>query len=338
MGELDDLAASIAETAADYRFPHPDDRMDADRVERWTRQFPEDAQLPVLRELDHVLRNSYVSEAAAREFLAALATSEKIAGQDPPRYWERCNILQIQQNGNSQADLVAIFDEVLDHEFGLRVADCGSKGGDALYLDDAILSGFRSGNDLDIWMRNSAPTSCRIRVVVLASHTYGEFRMKRRLVELADCTKKDIEVEVWRLQTIENRRAYSRRSGVLWPAELPDSDELRAYLDEEDRFPFEARSTGGTDWPFSSEAGRQVLEREFVLAGLAIRNLAANPGRSMRPLGWGPFGLGFGSTLVTFRNCPNNAPLALWWGDPRQREGHPLREWFPLFPRTTYYA
>jgi hypothetical protein len=35
--------------------------------------------------------------------------------------------------------------------------------------------------------------------------------------------------------------------------------------------------------------------------------------------------LGFGSLIVTFRNCPNNAPLALWAGDP----------WHPLFPRTT---
>ncbi len=35
--------------------------------------------------------------------------------------------------------------------------------------------------------------------------------------------------------------------------------------------------------------------------------------------------LGFGSLVVTFRNCPNNAPLALWVGDP----------WYPLFPRTT---
>jgi hypothetical protein len=33
--------------------------------------------------------------------------------------------------------------------------------------------------------------------------------------------------------------------------------------------------------------------------------------------------LGFGSTIVTFRNCPNNAPLAFWAGDP----------WYPLFPR-----
>jgi hypothetical protein len=35
--------------------------------------------------------------------------------------------------------------------------------------------------------------------------------------------------------------------------------------------------------------------------------------------------LGFGSLIVTFRNCPNNAPLAFWVDSP----------WYPLFPRTT---
>jgi hypothetical protein len=35
--------------------------------------------------------------------------------------------------------------------------------------------------------------------------------------------------------------------------------------------------------------------------------------------------LGFGSLIVTYRNCPNNAPLALWVDHP----------WYPLFPRTT---
>ena len=108
------------------------------------------------------------------------------------------------------------------------------------------------------------------------------------------------------------------------------------YVDAEERFPFEARPGGGTGWPFSSEQGRSLLEREFLLAGIRIRNLAQQPADIVRPLGWGPFGLGSGSTLVTFRNCPNNAPLALWWGDPRAPQGHPFREWFPLFPRTTH--
>jgi hypothetical protein len=54
------------------------------------------------------------------------------------------------------------------------------------------------------------------------------------------------------------------------------------------------------------------------------------------PPKYGPYGLidasrnricenGFGTYFVTYRNCPNNAPPALWW----TRDG-----WIPLFPRT----
>ncbi|WP_449265039.1 phosphoribosyltransferase-like protein, partial [Escherichia coli] len=54
--------------------------------------------------------------------------------------------------------------------------------------------------------------------------------------------------------------------------------------------------------------------------------LCPNLSATQRPLGHITLDtLGFGSLIVTFRNCPNNAPLALWVGEP----------WYPLFPRTT---
>jgi hypothetical protein len=54
--------------------------------------------------------------------------------------------------------------------------------------------------------------------------------------------------------------------------------------------------------------------------------MCGNLGNSERPLGHMTLvTLGFGSLIVTYRNCPNNAPLALWVDHP----------WYPLFPRTT---
>jgi hypothetical protein len=69
---------------------------------------------------------------------------------------------------------------------------------------------------------------------------------------------------------------------------------------------------------------------------LRIRSFSQNPSPSLRPLGFGPFGVGFGSLFVTYRNCPNNAPLALWWGDPDADPSHPFSKWRPLVPRKTY--
>ena len=78
-----------------------------------------------------------------------------------------------------------------------------------------------------------------------------------------------------------------------------------------------------------------MLESEFVIAGAKIRAMAENPNPSMRPLGYSPFGVGFGSMIATYRNCPNNCPLAIWWGNPKATAG--ALHWYPLLQRETYY-
>lgn len=77
---------------------------------------------------------------------------------------------------------------------------------------------------------------------------------------------------------------------------------------------------------FSGENGRGLVEQEFLKAGVGIRDQSPYLTKYQRPLGNSVLEtLGFGSMIVTYRNCPNNAPLALWAGDP----------WYPLFPRKT---
>ena len=149
---------------------------------------------------------------------------------------------------------------------------------------------------------------------------------------------KELDLTIWAALRVENRRARRNRSEVLWPAGIPDAAELQAYMAEEEKFPFEPRQPGGVlEHPvFSSEEGRQLLERELLLAGMRIRSFSQNPSRALRPLGFSPFGLGFGSMIVTYRNCPNNTPLALWWGDPDAAPEHPFSKWYPLLPRKTY--
>lgn len=127
-------------------------------------------------------------------------------------------------------------------------------------------------------------------------------------------------------------------SEVLWPATVQDDPAVAAYLAQQGRFPLEPRQPGGKPEIeiFSSEEGRQLLEREFLRAGVRIRGFCQNPNQIMRPLGFSSFGVGFGSTIVTYRNCPNNAPLALWWGDPNAHHNHPFSRWYPLLQRRTY--
>ena len=68
------------------------------------------------------------------------------------------------------------------------------------------------------------------------------------------------------------------------------------------------------------------LPDTLLASGLHIRSICPYLNVYQRPLGNMVLEtFGFGALVVTFRNCPNNAPLALWAGDP----------WYPLFPRKT---
>lgn len=338
MGERDDLLENVAKTISDYRVgeltsPTPE------HVDRWVRQFGKDAQVPLLREVAHVLGQTYFSKQGITKFLSGETTNAALVGNNPSAFWRSANFLDVQQDGSSQKDMLKFFDAALYKEFGFRIGECGSQGGPFIYIDDAIFSGNRVGNDLCDWMSfGSAPAQAVVHVLVLATHTLGEWQLKERLKKHANEVGKNITFGVWRLVSLENRKAYADTSEVLWPAVLPANAALQAYVASEQRFPFKARQSGGKLKinVFSSEASRQLLESELLLAGIKILSSCQNASRIMRPLGYSAFGLGFGATIATYRNCPNNCPLALWWGDPTAPAYNPLSKWYPLMPRKTY--
>ncbi|MCI5129126.1 MAG: hypothetical protein D3907_11640 [Candidatus Electrothrix sp. AUS3] len=337
MSEKDDLLASVADTIKTYRTdelaqPTPE------HVERWLSQFTPANQLPFLREFDHVLKQTFITKDNVEEFLQGLVTNEKLSGNNPATYWQSAHFLNIQQNGQSQKEMLKLFANCLYDKYSLELDKCGRDGGDYIYLDDVLFSGNRVGNDLKEWIINDAPQAAKVHVIVAAIHTLGKYYLtKRSLKEVIKESGKKIKVNYWRIFEIENRRAYRNRSEVLWPTAIPDVAEVQAYMALPSRYPFESRQAVRTvATPFSSEQGRQVLEQEFLIAGAKIRSLSENPKDSMRPLGFSPFGIGFGSMIVTYRNCPNNCPLALWWGDPEATSG--ALHWYPLLQRKTYAA
>ncbi len=337
MSEWGDLLSSIANTLQDYRagdLPTPT----PDHVERWVRQFDADVQVPLLTELDHVLEKTYFTREAVRHFFANQTNNANLAGKDPSEFWKAAHFLDIQQHGHSQSEIRQLFAEALKEQYALDLDNCGSAGGAYIYLDDVLFSGGRIGTDLSQWISDAAPAGSKVHILVIATHRFGEWQCIERLKKVAADAGKEIQFQCWAAIRLENRKKYRDASEVLWPAELPQDEALLAYVAEEKKFPFQPRQPGAKlEYEvFSSEAGRQLLEKELLLAGMRIRSFSRNPKRVLRPLGFSPFGLGFGSMLVTFRNCPNNAPLALWWGDANAGPGHPFRNWYPLLPRKTY--
>jgi len=61
MSERQEQLESIAETASDYRLGEIE-AISPEHVDKWIRQFPDDVQLPMLRELDYVLKQTYFSK------------------------------------------------------------------------------------------------------------------------------------------------------------------------------------------------------------------------------------------------------------------------------------
>lgn len=336
MSEREDLLASIARTIKTYRegeLPEPTPR----HVNRWASQFTAANQVPFLREFDHVITQTFLTKDTVTNFLEKLVKNPKLVGVDPAGYWSRANFLRIQKAGQSQRGMVLLFGEALALQCGLDLVKCGSDGGDYIYLDDVLFTGGRIASDLEAWIADKAPAKAVVQVILIALHTSGHYYIKsNRLKKAIAASGKDIKIIFWRLLELENQRNRKNNSSVLWPAVIPTDPEVQAYVASEKRFPLEVRQPGGALGVFSSEAGRHLLEREFLIAGVKIRSLTKTPKDFIRPLGIGSFGVGFGSMIATYRNCPNNCPLAMWWGDPDATSG--ALHWYPLLSRKTYAA
>lgn len=335
MSEQDDLLVSISNTIKTYRQgeiiePTPQ------HVERWAQQFLPANRLSFLREFHHVIRQTFIPESAIRSFLNGLVTNPKLVVGDPVSYWSRCHILTIQKDGQSQREMVKLFGECLRRQYGINIYNCGAGDGDYIYLDDILFSGRRISTDVGSWIAERAPPSANLHIIVMANHELGSYLTSRSIRESINRSGKNIRVNYWRSLSLENRRIRKNISDVLWPVSIPAVQEVQEYAASVTKFPLDPRAPGGALRFFSSEEARQLLESEFLIAGVKIRSKTQHPKDHVRPLGFGRFGMGFGSLIVTYRNCPNNCPLALWWGDGAATSG--ALHWYPLLQRKTYSA
>lgn len=319
-----ELLQSIANTIRDYRegeLPAPT----PDRVERWVEQFEPAVQNGILAELNHTLSISYINCETVETFIRNLVTNERIAGQNACRFWNGVKFLDIQGGGNSQHELLQMFDRILQGVCQLSINECGTDPSAFMYLDDGVFSGNRVLSDLKAWVRDTAPNVATVHIVVIALHRGGQYYITNRLGKFSRELGKAITLHWWRVAELEDRRAYTNNSDVLRPTQIPDDQDTAAYF-RNFNHPLVLRQPGqlGEMGFFSSENGRHLLEQEFLKAGVRIRNQNPNLIPYMRPLGNSVLETpGFGSLLVTFRNCPNNCPLVFW------AEGN----WYPLFPR-----
>ncbi|QIL81365.1 hypothetical protein G7047_16705 [Diaphorobacter sp. HDW4A] len=326
MSQRSDLLASIANTIQDYRggsLPQPI----TDHVDRWVQQFDVAVQLPILQEVDHVLKKIYFSKEDVAKFLRTAMRSKKLTGEDAAAFWRDANFLDIQGGGDSQTDMINLFSEQLQDEHGFGTTECAHGDDVFIYLDDGIFTGNRVRRDLEGWIRDHAPAQTTLHVICIAQHSGGQYYANGKIQEVIKTSGKKVDITWWHAIELEDRRTYSAKSDVLRPTAIPNDPAVQAYVAAMKYQP-SLRTAGnpGAANLFTGDAGKILLEQEFLKAGVNIRQMCPNLGATQRPLGHMTLEtLGFGSLIVTYRNCPNNAPLAFWVDAP----------WYPLFPRTT---
>jgi hypothetical protein len=326
------LLQSIADRIKDYRQEEIPPRTPGD-VDRWVRQFSGLAQEAILAEMDHVLSRVYITLKDCEKSLARVVASAKLALPSPGEFWRKANFLQIQDKGESQRVMLSLFEEAMKKEIGLTLAECGSPDGPYFYLDDCFFTGTHVRWNVIDWVKtDQAPKVAKVHILTLAIHKGRVQYTKNKIQQEARSVNKDITAEKWwRVLTLADC-SCDGETECLHPTSYPQDDpHVQRLLTALAHYGHAARArtspTTTANKVFSSEAGRGVLEQEFLKAGARIKyELCPHLKENHWPLGYDVFKcVGFGSLLVTYRNCPNNCPLVLWAGDP----------WFPLFPRKT---
>jgi hypothetical protein len=329
MGSLSEHAVSIAATVKDYRTGEIEPISDDD-ILKWARQFPAKTRGDLLSEIDSVLKETYFPKRRIKRFIKSLCEPGDFNGNKPKTFWKSANILNIQSRSRSQREMIDLLGDVLS-AMGIDISECGSQDGPYVYLDDVIFSGNRVVADLRDWIPDTAPKKCKIIVVAAASHSAAEFYFRQAIPKIVDEAKKEIRTpEIWRLKMYNNLSNDGGSADVLRLREFPTDDASVAFIEEfgDRKAPALLRGCqNNSSRLFSSEAARDKLEQVLWHSGLEARAKCPMLKTMHRPLGYTSTGsankLGFGSLIVTYRNCPNNVPLPLWVGDP----------WTPLFPR-----
>lgn len=327
MNRRNELLQGLANIITDYRtgeLPAPT----LDHIERWIRQFDAEAQEPMLEELRHVFERTYYSREAVERFLSDLITSPELTGDNPAAFWRSAGLLNIQGGGASQREMLAEFDRILQARLGYGVEQCHPTSNVFIYLDDCVFSGARLKSDIGKWLENGAPDALVLHVITIVQYLGGEYNArkgKNGIEEVARKLNKKIGLEFWCCARFENRKFRLDDSDVLCPQSFPD--EYMQEMTDAGYPPVERKGRSiGPAGIFSSPERRHLLEQQLFKAGLRVRELCPNLKEYHRPLGYTRLTTpGFGSMVVTFRNCPNSTPLALWVGAP----------WYPLFKRKT---
>lgn len=345
---IEALGEALLRVAGDYQARCPSIRLSEQRVVNWLSQFPESERQPLLAETLHVLTSTYISQHSARTLLARFVDRYLFHESTVSRFREqevaRTHFLRTQPRASSQDDLLRLLDDVLDNRRVKRRPrmEMAAAPTRFVYLDDGLFTGYTAAREIlgsarqHGCIREMTPDS-ELWIVVLGFHREGWTFLRNALSGPLS------EQRVVLRGPFHHLELHGRHLGgrdVFWPTaegvtKLED-DAVSAYVEARKRelaaraprVPLLRRpAKKSAPGCFSSSARRDLLERRLLQLGVRIHTTSSVLRTEDRPLGFERLiSLGFGSPLVTYRNAPNNSPLA-WHSGPRA-----------LLPRTNRHS
>ncbi|EOK6316702.1 hypothetical protein ACM8C1_004699 [Vibrio parahaemolyticus] len=312
--------------------------LDEEHVLKWVHQFEVDDRQLILEETNRILRTTYINKELLLEKIKKMSGCNKLTGKNPREYWSNCSLLNIQENGSSQSELIGILKSYIQASYNFIPVVNGISDV-YVYVDDFLFSGNRILKDIENWIVNNPVNNCHVEFALIGWFESGHYTTHKALYSLAKKYNRNISFNLrsFKEYKYENRRTYSGSSEVFWPQESVLNDEqINSYLSSQRYMPTFRVDNGKLNRLFS-RSRRDQYEYALLKAGIKIIQFCDEPTPVMKPLGYNRYdGFGFGSTVFTHRNCPNNNPLAFWWGDPSYSTAHPFGKWYPLMQRKTY--
>ena len=329
----DDLMGQIAAKLIDYRNP-PQGGMTINHVNRWISQFELNDRRFVLEETDRLMGVGYFSESDYRRVVSGIATDE-----ENESFFRTAAFLNIQNQGTSQLEFLHLLQQdcVEDFDVVTRMTQPSRVNSfrEFIYVDDVSFSGSKAINDLSWFIEHFGLQNITIFVYFLGGHTYATWKIKDQLERKFVDRNISVAVGGGEFVFVENQLRNSSYSEVLWPK--AQSVSVPQWAAGQINYLGAYRNGYVANNFFPDEQRRDRFEAILTKVGFDILGHSQNPSPVIKPLGFSTFnGVGFGGTIFTYRNCPNNTPLAYWWGTYLRTRNRALDCWYPLMKRNVY--
>lgn len=296
----------------------------------WIEQFEQSSRVALLEALTRTLSRTFIRRTDIETYFCDSVTNQN--------FWDNVYLVNSPgyggQSGQIFTDFVA---QSVKNQFSISLFDDRElswlNSDSHILIDDAIFSGNRALKDYrNDWLNWKSiridslggrhERHLRLFVWSYLRHRSGEDRIRNVLTEEAQRRGITVSVTFRSKLVYEDRTERAHVSDVLWPRQT--SDNSSGSRTEEERHALRPDAFTKSQ-VFDSARSRHILEDQLLSAGNDIISRFNNT--YWTPLGLGRPPFGFGSLSVSYRNCPNNAPLALWWS---------TQNWCPLFPRDVY--